>query len=118
MTLPLARAADGGRRPGRLAPRTDPRGRIPWSPEIPLGRGETVALTVGACVRVSLSGGRTPWQMTEEGVVIEVVEADAAIRSARVAYIRAPLAGERRYVIQCWSRRVLRGPDRLVVVSA
>jgi hypothetical protein len=73
---------------------------------------------LGTCVRLSLSGGRSVAQMTEEGVVIEVVEPGTGVTSARVAFRRTQAAGEPRYVIQCWSRRVLRDASGLVVVSA
>lgn len=74
-------------------------------------------IDLGTCVRVSLSGGRSRYQMTEEGVVIEVVEPDTAVRSARVAFLQTPIAEERRYVIQCWSRRVLRHASGMIVVA-
>jgi hypothetical protein len=73
---------------------------------------------LGTCVRLSLSGGRSVAQMTEEGVVIEVVEPGTGVTSARVAFLRTETTGEPRYVIQCWSRRVLRHASGLVVVSA
>ena len=73
---------------------------------------------LGTCVRLSLCGGRSLHQMTEEGVVIEVVEPGTGVTSARVAFRRTETTGEPRYVIQCWSRRVLRHASGLVVVSA
>lgn len=75
------------------------------------------AIDLGTCVRVSLSGGHSRLRMHEEGVVIEVVPPDGKVRSARVAYLKTPKSTEPRYVVQCWSRRVLRNAADLLVVS-
>lgn len=113
----FARAADGGRRPGRPWP-ARPRAYRPAPDEAPPDPDGTQAeITLGACVRVSLSGARARSQMVEEGVVIEVVAPDAEVQSARVVRLVTPIADEPRYVIQCWSRRVLRQASGLVVVA-
>lgn len=78
---------------------------------------QTEEIDLGTCVRVSLSGGHSRLRMHEEGVVIEVVPPDSEVQSARVAYLKTPKSTERRYVIQCWSRRVLRNAADLLVVS-
>ncbi len=74
-------------------------------------------ISLGTCVRVSLSGAHSRRRMLEEGVVIEVVPPDTEVRSARVVRLRVPIADEPRYVIQCWSRRVLRHASDLLVVT-
>ncbi len=55
--------------------------------------------------------------MTEEGVVIELVQPDTEVQSARVAFVRVPVSEEQRYVIQCWSRRVLRQASSMIVAA-
>jgi hypothetical protein len=72
------------------------------------------ALGLGTCVLVSLSGDAA--EMTEEGVVIEVVAPGDRPRSKRVETpdsLRAPLT---RYVVHCrWRRLLLRRAGELVV---
>jgi hypothetical protein len=113
MTLALARVGESGRRPGRMPLHPT---QHPWNtPSCSAGTHGEIGL--GACVRVSLTGSHSRLQMAEEGVVIEVVAPDTEVRSTRVAFLRTLVAPEPRYVIQCWSRRVLRSADTLVVVS-
>jgi hypothetical protein len=57
--------------------------------------------------------------MTEEGVVIEVVPAWCGVRSARVIYPRTTGSSRSlvaRYVVQCWTCRVLRRAAEMVLV--
>jgi hypothetical protein len=74
-------------------------------------------IDLGTAVRVSLSGSHRTSLMCEEGVVIEVVEPATDVRAARVFHHPERLSVERRYVVQCWSRRVLRHAAHMVVVS-
>lgn len=74
----------------------------------------------GSAVRVSPFGGRTKDQMTEEGVVIDVVKAGEPVRTPEILYARR-LIGSRstvtRYVIQCANYRVVRRGSELVVIA-
>jgi hypothetical protein len=77
------------------------------------------AIDLGTCVLVSLSGGWARAGMTEEGVVIEVVPPGCGMRSARVLLRHTASSRSRvaRFVIQCWTCRVLRRGQELLVVS-
>ncbi|MGD0107293.1 MAG: hypothetical protein ABSC06_25125 [Rhodopila sp.] len=76
------------------------------------------AIDLGTCVRVSLSGGWARAGMTEEGVVIEVVPPGCGMRSARVRLRHTASSRSRvvRFVIQCWTCRVLRRAQELEVI--
>lgn len=79
-----------------------------------------VGIDLGTSVLTSPSGGRSRKDMTEEGVVIEVVPPGGQVRSARVVYPRTACAARSavvRYVVQCWTRRVLRWAAELQVIS-
>ncbi|MGD0109218.1 MAG: hypothetical protein ABSC06_35050 [Rhodopila sp.] len=98
----------------------------PAAPDAPLTpeaflRANAVPLGVdlGTCVLVSLSGGWARAGMIEEGVVIEVVPPGCGMRSARVLLRHTASSRSRvsRYVVQCWTCRVLRRAQELLVVS-
>jgi hypothetical protein len=70
-------------------------------------------IDLGTCVLVSLFHGP---RLRQEGVVIEVVAPGAIIRSERV-YDRREVRQELRFVVQCWTRRVVRYADEMAVVA-
>lgn len=77
-------------------------------------------IDLGTAVLTSLAGGRSRTGMTEEGVVIEVVPPGGQARSARVNYSRSGCASRStvvRYVVQCWTCRVIRWTAELHVIS-
>jgi len=76
-------------------------------------------IDLGTAVLTSLAGGRSRAGMTEEGVVIEVVPPGRPVRSLRVIYSgsAASRSAVVRYVVQCWTCRVLRWSAELLVVS-
>ena len=77
-------------------------------------------IDLGTAVLTSPAGGRSRAGLTEEGVVIEVVPPGAPVRSARVVYPRSACASRSavvRYVVQCWTCRVIRWTAELLVIS-
>jgi hypothetical protein len=77
-------------------------------------------IDLGTAVLTSLAGGRSRPGMTEEGVVIEVVPPGGQVRSPRVIYSRSGCASRStvvRYVVQCWTCRVIRWTAELLVIS-
>ena len=76
-------------------------------------------IDLGSCVLVSLLGDWNRSDCTEEGVVIEVVPPGGFVRSARVVdhhpgkHSRSVVT---RYVVQCWTRRVIRRAVELELV--
>lgn len=77
-------------------------------------------ISLGTVVKVSPCGGRSKWQMAEEGVVIEIVWRGMPVRTSGILYA-ARLQGSRstvtRYVVQCTNYRVVRRAAELVVVA-
>ncbi len=71
-------------------------------------------IDLGTAVLTSLAGGRSRAGMGEEGIVIEVVPPGCPVRSARVVYPRSAVV---RYVVQCWTCRVIRWTAELLVIS-
>ena len=104
----LSRRPVPGARPGLWPPLP-----IPWTPAGGIGLG----IALGSAVRVSLYGGWARAGMTEEGVVIEVVPPRCSPRSARVEPGRPARSPACRYVVQCWTCRVLRRAAEIVLVS-
>lgn len=77
----------------------------------------TRRIEIGTAVRVSLAGGWAERDMTEEGLVIEVVPAGCCPHAARVRPARSSRSSVTRYVIQCDDCRVLRRAYEMRVVS-
>ena len=98
----------------------DAPGRPPLSLEAFLRANTPPAgIDLGTAVLTSLAGGRSRAGMSEEGVVIEVVPPGAPVRSARVVYSRSASTRSTvvRYVVQCWTCRVIRWTAELLVIS-
>ncbi len=109
----LSRRPVPGARPGLWPPLP-----APWTP----AGGTGLGIALGSAVRVSLYGGwaqadATGASMTEEGVVIEVVSPGCSPRSARVEPGRPARSPACRYVVQCWTCRVLRRSADIILVS-
>jgi len=105
--------------PCPLARRLAPGGRPGGWPEpgaLPDADPSQPPIELGTAVRVSLSGGWAVTGMTEEGVVIEIVPPGGWPRSDRVLPARCTRSSVARYVVQCWSCRVLRSAAEMVVV--
>jgi hypothetical protein len=77
-------------------------------------------ISLGTVVKVSPCGGRSKWQMAEEGVVMEIIWKGEPVRTTGILYA-ARLQGSRstvtRYVVQCEHYRVVRRAAELVVVA-
>lgn len=76
-------------------------------------------IDLGSCVLVSRLGGRSRGDRTEEGVVIELVQPGGGVLSARVVDLHTDKRSGStvtRYVVQCWTRRVLRRAAEMELV--